>query len=133
LKNIVKAGVAVNSSEFNRRLAALRPKLENFNKFRITGTREPKPKWDAQANKYLSPNTYTENKEKINRQFKKGLIGWKNKDLTNFWKAVSSLKRKRGRVGGAGEAVENAGTSQTVPAAAPRGAALAAAAVATVP
>ena len=83
-------------SAFNNRIEEMKTKVANFNKFRIIGARGIGAGFNyskAAKNYVNSHRTAAEvAQEKINRKYAKGLIGWRNKNLNAFWKAVKGIR-----------------------------------------
>jgi hypothetical protein len=91
-----KTGVAMNLNSYQKNVDKMKAKAANFNKFRIIGARDIPAdfNYSAAAKQYV--NTHGNNagraQEQINRKRAKGIIGWRNKNLNAFWKAVNAIK-----------------------------------------
>jgi hypothetical protein len=101
LKNIKDAGIEVKFTPYITRVSNMEAKAANFNKFRIIGRRGPVINYVAAAQNYMNAhgNAGGKAQEQINRKHAKGVFGYRNKNLSAFWKAVNGIRKlepKRG-------------------------------------
>jgi hypothetical protein len=90
-----EAGAEMNMSPYVTRVGELKAKAANFNKFRIIGLRGTVTNWSGPAQTYVKAhkNAAGKTQEQINRKHAKGMFGYKNKNLSAFWKAVNDIRK----------------------------------------
>jgi hypothetical protein len=99
LKNIKDAGIEVKFTPYITRVSNMEAKAANFNKFRIIGRRGPAINYVAAAQEYVNAHKNAGGKaqEQINRKHATGMFGgmfgYKNKNMTAFWKAVNGIRK----------------------------------------